>query len=109
MSSSGHGTSANLSATYDSPSGHKDFLHSIPAPQIKGDGSIDVQQKTNYLSELRVSSKKLQEDINKFLTEKMEEDKKTAIQHGQNGVSTQKSKDDLEEENYGEENAEDKT
>ncbi|KIW72698.1 hypothetical protein PV04_00875 [Phialophora macrospora] len=98
--------SASLSATYDSPSGHRDFTYTVSTPQVKNDGSVDIEAKTTYLSELRVSTRKLQEDINKFLTEKMEEDKKVA---GPNGASRQESKDELEEENYGEEDAEDDT
>jgi hypothetical protein len=100
---------ASLSATYDSPSGHSDFTYTVSTPPVKNDGSMDVKAKTTYLSELRASTRRLQEDINKFLTEKMEEDKKAAGQDGPNGASKQKSKDELEEENYGEENAEDDT
>jgi hypothetical protein len=96
--------SSNISATYNSPAGQSDFAHSIPAPQSKDDGSIPVEAKSKYLSDLRTASKKLQEDINKFLTQKMEEDKKAAGQGLQNGVSKKKTQDELEEENYGEEN-----
>lgn len=95
---------ANLSATYDSPSGHKDFVHTISTPQVDNNGAAATAGKTKYLSELRTSTKKLQEEINKFLTEKMEEDKKAVGEEGQNGTSKQKSEDELEEENYGEEN-----
>ncbi|EXJ64775.1 hypothetical protein A1O7_01113 [Cladophialophora yegresii CBS 114405] len=102
-------SSASLSATYDSPSGHKTFADTITSPPVENDGSIDTKAKTTYLSELRASTRRLQGDINKFLTEKMEEDKKAAGQDGLNGASKQKSKDELEEENYGEEDAEDDT
>ncbi|ETI28719.1 hypothetical protein G647_01170 [Cladophialophora carrionii CBS 160.54] len=101
--------SASLSATYDSPSGHRDFAYTVSTPPVQSDGSIDTKAKTTYLSELRASTRRLQEDINKFLTEKMEEDKKAAGQDGPSGASRQKSKDELEEENYGEETAEDDT
>lgn len=95
---------ASLSATYDSPSGHKDFVHTIPTPQVDSNGSADTTGKTKYLSELRTSTRRLQEDINKFLTEKMEEDKKAVGEAGDNSTSKEKSTDELEEENYGEEN-----
>ncbi|KIW35681.1 uncharacterized protein PV07_02366 [Cladophialophora immunda] len=98
-----------LSATYNSPSGSKQFRYEILAPQIKEDGSLNTGAQTKYVSELRSSSKKLQEDINKFLTEKMEEDKKQTGQGSEDGTSKQKTKDELEEENYGEENQQDET
>ncbi|EXJ79559.1 hypothetical protein A1O3_07838 [Capronia epimyces CBS 606.96] len=93
------GSSATLSAVYHSPSGDKAFRHSTPLPQPGRGRALDVQAKTKYLADLRASGKKLQEEINKFLTEKMEEDR--------TGVSQQKAGDELEEENYGEETVED--
>lgn len=62
-----------------------------------------------YLSELRTSAKQLQEDVNVFLTKKMEEDKATAGREGVVGSApgdkkgVEKSRDEIEEENYGEE------
>ena len=109
MSSTADGSSTALKATYDSPSGHQEFSHTLPTPHIDNDGAVNPRAKTKYLSELRASTKKLQEDINKFLTEKMEEDKKAAVQNDLNSASKQKSKDEQEEENYGEENAEEET
>ncbi|RMJ23152.1 hypothetical protein PHISP_05967, partial [Aspergillus sp. HF37] len=50
---------------------------------------------TAYLAQLGQSTRKLQDDINAFLTERMDEDKKSAE------VSESEAK---EEENYGEEN-----
>ena len=100
------GPSASLSATYESPSGHKDFVYAVTTPHVQNRDLIEAHAKSKYLSELRASTKRLQDDVNKFLTEKMEEDKKTADQDRLNGTSKQKSKDELEEENYGEENAE---
>ncbi|KIW90170.1 uncharacterized protein Z519_08813 [Cladophialophora bantiana CBS 173.52] len=99
---------AVLTATYDSPSGSKNFEYTISAPQIKQDGSLDTAAKTEYVSKLRASSRKLQEDINKFLTAKMEEDKERVGQESQSGVLKQKT-DELAEENYGEEDEEDET
>ncbi|EXJ65736.1 uncharacterized protein A1O5_11264 [Cladophialophora psammophila CBS 110553] len=100
---------AVLTATYDSPSDSKIFEYTISAPQIKQDESLDIAAKTKYVSGLRASSRKLQEDINKFLTAKMEEDKERVGQEGQNGTLKQKRKDELAEENYGEEDEEDET
>ncbi|KAK5030237.1 hypothetical protein LTR13_008255 [Exophiala sideris] len=96
-----------LRATYQSQTGSKDFQHVIPTPPNHGTKSLDVQAKTKYLSDLRASSKKLQEDINKFLTEKMEEDKRAQGPVNTNGASKQKAEDELEEETYGEEVPED--
>ncbi|KAH0841352.1 hypothetical protein AYO21_04947 [Fonsecaea monophora] len=96
-----------LTASYNSPSESKHFQYTITAPQTQDDGSLSAEAKTKYVSELRASSKKLQEDINKFLTEKMEEDKKQTGQHSEDSTLKQKSKDELEEENYGEENEQD--
>jgi hypothetical protein len=93
-----------LTATYHSPSGEQTFDHALTTPKVNSDGSFDPSTKKNYLSDLRQSSKKLQQDINKFLTEKMEEDKRAI---GENGTAKEKSKDELEEENYGEENEDD--
>ncbi|KAL8902689.1 MAG: hypothetical protein Q9207_004456, partial [Kuettlingeria erythrocarpa] len=56
---------------------------------------------TEYLSTLRKSVTRLQDEINAFLTERMEEDKALAAKAG---VKIDEKK---EEENYGEENVED--
>ena len=96
---------ASFTAHYESPTDTKTFHYTLPALAQE---CSESQAKTAHLSELRTSSKKLQEDINRFLTEKMEEDKKNAGKSGQNSGG-QKSKDELEEENYGEENGEDGT
>jgi hypothetical protein len=93
-----------LTASYTSPSGEKQFTYTITAPSRSDDASKSTATKTAYLHELRSSTKKLQEDINVFLTAKMEEDKKVAAT---NGKSAQKTKDEEEEENYGEEVVED--
>lgn len=95
--------SSLLKASYHSPSGSKVFEHVIASPQ--SEPPADTQAKTKYLSELRTSTKKLQDDINIFLTEKMEKDKKNQDSH----ALQQKSADELEEEQYGEETGEDDT
>jgi hypothetical protein len=104
---------ATLSAIYtdistSTPSRHQ-FSHPISAP-IPDKESTSISDKKNYLSELRDSVKMLQDQINVFLTEKMEEDK---VHAGTNrdGVPVkkagEKTADELEEENYGEESVED--
>ena len=59
-----------------------------------------TKEKTAYLSALRKSVVKLQEDVNGFLTTKMEEDKALAASAGM------KVDDKAEEDNYGEERVE---
>lgn len=54
-----------------------------------------------YLSALRKSVVELQDEVNGFLTTKMEEDKALAASAGM------KADDKVEEENYGEEKVED--
>ena len=104
MSNGSQSSSTQIRATYDSPSGHEDFVYSIVVPPEKDGDPVAVETRTKYLSDLRASSKKLQDDINKFLTEKMEEDKRATKPGSSNGATKQKSNDELEEENYGEEN-----
>merc|ERR1711939_860329 len=64
---------AILKAAYRSPTDSKDFKQSLTAPRHEGAKSLDTEAKSKYLAELRASSKKLQDEINKYLTEKMEE------------------------------------
>lgn len=85
---------ASVSAIYASPNATHSFHHRI-APLPEPD---NVNAKIAYLAQLGQSTRKLQDDINVFLTERMEEDKKSAA------VSEKEAK---EEENYGEENVED--
>ncbi|KAF5861367.1 hypothetical protein ETB97_000330 [Aspergillus alliaceus] len=89
-----------LRAVYSAPQSAQTFEHSIssPAPPA-GSSPEDVQSKTAYLSELRKLIPTLQNDINIFLTKKMEEDKTLAEAQGRQ-ISEQERK---EEENYGEE------
>lgn len=85
-----------LEADYAGPTTTKTFTHPLPAAS-----NTSIQDKTNYLSALRKSVVKLQDEVNGFLTTKMEEDK--ALAEGA-GV---KVDDKAEEENYGEEKVED--
>jgi hypothetical protein len=102
-----------LSATYTnsstSPPTTHQFSHPISAP-IPTSSSTAVKDKTAYLCDLRKSTKRLQDEVNIFLTQKMEEDKLHAIKNGHDGQEKDagtKTADEAEEENYGEEGVED--
>lgn len=84
-----------LQATYTSPTSSKTFTHSLPSAP-----AASTEAKTAYLSALRRSVVKLQEDLNGFLTTKMEEDKTLVASAGI------KANDKAEEDNYGEERVE---
>ncbi|KAL5000978.1 EKC/KEOPS complex, subunit Gon7 [Aspergillus recurvatus] len=90
--------SNRLQAQYTSPQLNRTFEHTInsaaPSPLDE-----NVKVKAAYLSELRELVPALQNDINIFLTERMEEDKKAAEAQGRQ-LSEKEAK---EEENYGEE------
>ncbi|KEF58124.1 uncharacterized protein A1O9_06047 [Exophiala aquamarina CBS 119918] len=101
MSAPSEPTQESLTAAYKSPSGTKQFHYAIENPHV--DKQLDTTSQTSYLSQLRASTKKLQEDINYFLTEKMDEDKKIGL----GAMVRSKTKEELEEENYGEEIADD--
>lgn len=104
------GSSAELKATYKSPTGDNKFSHDLATgtalDQVSelNDQAQFSKAKTVYLSELRSSVKKMQGEINVFLTAKMEEDKKNAATNGAPMIS--KGKDEVEEEKYGEEDVE---
>lgn len=92
-----------LRATYHSPTNEAFALaHEIPAP-----ASDRVGEKTAYLGALRKATAVLQEQVNKELTARMEEDKARAG-GPTNGVSSKAISIDeaKEEDNYGEEVAE---
>lgn len=82
-----------LTATYKSPASEPfTTSQSIPAPP-----STSVSDKTAYLSSLRQAVTSTQEQINKELTERMEQDK------AREGSNSRGVDDAKEEENYGEE------
>ncbi|KAL8934830.1 MAG: hypothetical protein Q9211_005022 [Gyalolechia sp. 1 TL-2023] len=83
-------------ATYTSPSSSRSFTHPLPSST-----TTSTAQKTEYLSTLRQSVTKLQDEVNAFLTEKMEVDKALAAEVGL------KVDEKKEEERYGEEDVED--
>ncbi|KAL8829172.1 MAG: hypothetical protein Q9191_002166 [Dirinaria sp. TL-2023a] len=89
-------SSEALKADYAAPSEAKSFAYPLPPASNES-----TEQKTAYLSALRESVTKLQDDINGFLTNKMEEDKASASLAGTT-VDDRK-----EEENYGEEDVDD--
>ncbi|KKA23719.1 hypothetical protein T310_2259 [Rasamsonia emersonii CBS 393.64] len=94
----------SLHASYSSPHPptSQTFHHPVSAPlDING----SVAAKKAYLSELRGLVTKMQGEINAFLTERMEEDKKAAEAQGQGLKDSEREA--KEEENYGEENVED--
>ncbi len=105
-----------LDATYTSPSSAKTFTHPISAPlPSSSPPDTAVEDKVTYLSELRASTRQLQEEINVFLTQKMEEDKAAASVAGMEGAppeegkkkDEEKSQDESMEDNYGEEEEDD--
>ncbi|KAM0515054.1 hypothetical protein ACHAPE_006377 [Trichoderma viride] len=82
-----------LTASYSSPSSAPfSISKSIPAPPTP----LDPAGKSTYLESLRASVAAAQDQINKELTTRMEEDK--AREGGPAAVD-----EDKEEENYGEE------
>lgn len=88
-----------LTAKYASSSDSKTFVYDL---STKASPNATVAEKTAHLSEVRSNVKKLQESINAFLTEKMAEDKARETDKG-----SKKTQDEIEEEKYGEEPAED--
>ncbi|MCJ1397786.1 hypothetical protein MMC11_000982 [Xylographa trunciseda] len=89
--------SPSLKANYASPTESHSFEHPLEALPVQ----LSTEEKTAYLSALRSSVAQLQEEVNTFLTAKMEEDKAITVQR--TGIIDDKK----EEENYGEEVVED--
>jgi len=86
-----------LSATYASTTGNEPFTISSPLSAPFTTGS-PVESKSEYLKRLRASVLTVQDQVNKKLTELMEQDNLKASQ-ATGGVIV----DSKEEENYGEE------
>lgn len=82
-----------LKAEYAAPTSSKQFSHTLPSCT-----TTSTKEKSVYLSALRASVVRLQDEVNIFLTDKMEEDKTLAALVGVKGDDDQK-----DEENYGEE------
>ncbi|KAJ5927917.1 EKC/KEOPS complex subunit Gon7 [Penicillium verhagenii] len=83
-----------LQAIYTAPDATKSFQHAIPVTT-----SNTLAAKHTHLTALQSMIPKLQDEINVFLTARMEEDKKAEGQTSE--------KESKEEENYGEEIVED--
>lgn len=81
-----------LRAEYKAPTGSKTFTHTLPSADV-----TSTTEKSAYLSALRRLVVQTQEDINTFLTAKMEEDKALTSTPGM------KADEKKAEENYGEE------
>ncbi|KAL4749138.1 hypothetical protein BDW72DRAFT_141663 [Aspergillus terricola var. indicus] len=98
MASTPSSQSNRLQAQYTSPQLNRTFEHTVnsPAPSPSDE---NIKVKIAYLSELRKLVPALQNDINLFLTERMEVDKKIAEAQG----CQLSEKEAKEEENYGEE------
>lgn len=86
-------------ATYTSPDNeHFTITKNIPAPP-----SSSVQDKTQYLEALRRAVAETQDQVNKELTARMEEDKARETPAGGSAAAKLGADEDKEEENYGEE------
>lgn len=94
--------SPRVKAIYSSPTTTDTFEKTLISSNQNTEGS---SSKVVYLHSLRTSTKQLQNDLNQFLTAKMEEDKATAATSTSTNFHSQASKapDEEEEENYGEE------
>lgn len=93
----------SFTATYSSPTNAPFVItHELQAP-ASGTTNPTVPDKTNYLSSLRVATATMQEQINKELTQRMEEDKAREASTSSKKGAVDEAK---EEENYGEEAAE---
>lgn len=87
----------SLRAKYTSPSNE---AFSVDKPLPAAPSSTDVTAKTEYLSALRAAVTSTQEQVNKELTARVEEDKARAAPSDAKKAAVDEEK---EEENYGEE------
>ncbi len=70
---------STLRATYTTPSTtSKVFTRAISSPLPSSEAARSVEEKRSYLAEVRAQTRQLQEEVNVFLTGKMEEDKANA-------------------------------
>lgn len=95
----------SLTANYTSPMNEPFTIsHSLVAPP-SGTTNPTVPDKTAYLAKMRQSVATLQEEVNKELTQRMEEDKtRAADEAAKNGKAAAAAVDETkEEDNYGEE------
>ncbi|RPA75828.1 hypothetical protein BJ508DRAFT_417923, partial [Ascobolus immersus RN42] len=86
---------SNLAATYTSPERHWSETYEVKANNTTGDA---VDQEASYVGALELQVRKLQEDVNKMLTEEMDKEKaKGVVDQGQDTLATIE-KDGAEEE-----------
>lgn len=90
-------TAAALTASYTSPTLAKTFSSALPAVPT----SDSVENKTAFISAVRVSVSQMQDDVNIFLTQRMDEEK--AQETAFAGARTKTKDEEREEEMYGEE------
>jgi hypothetical protein len=99
MTATSDDTSVKLTADYESPSGQHTISYPIP---VSTKPVSTPQTTTAFLSDLRKSAIQMQNDVNTFLTQKMEEDKAASDINGAAGKGS-KVDEDKEEDFYGEE------
>jgi len=97
MTTSDFNASAKLSADYKSPNGQHTFSYEVPAVSQ----NQSTEETTDFLAKLRQSAVQMQQDVNTFLTQKMDEDK--ALENTKEVQHNAKVDEDKEEDNYGEE------
>ncbi|KAK4634422.1 hypothetical protein CLAFUW4_01245 [Fulvia fulva] len=91
---------SSLVAHYKSPHATQSFSSELP--HLPEDGANVEQQKTAYLAALRANTTKLQDEVNVYLTQKMDEDKVAESARGKSS----KDMEEREENMYGEEDPE---
>lgn len=102
-------SSPGLTAHYTFPTNSSDQTWSYPQSSIASAPSTD--ERVAYLAKLRKDLAAMQTEVNHFLTEKMEEDKRSAAVNGGGDVADRVSgkgqvDEKVEEDNYGEEGEE---
>jgi len=103
MSEETNGTApVSLRAVYNSPNDSKAFEKPLPSAK-----PIDTKSKVAFLSDLRASTKQLQDHVNTFLTAKMEDAKAASSLADGAGIKKTNLRDEEEEEHYGEEKVDD--
>lgn len=96
MSSANGSSKSSTSASYNSPTGKHTFNYTQSALGSQASASDTAK----YLGDLRKTLSQMQPEINTFLTQKMEEDKRTAVN---SSLISGSLNEDKEEDNYGEE------
>lgn len=93
-------TQSTLKASYTSPTTSQTFTHTLPSASAS---TSSTKEKTQYLSNLRKAVVQLQDEVNDFLTVKMEDDKALARGNAAGKVDEKKEEDYYGEEGGGEE------